>query len=72
MDEVCFDRWNRTEHLDYFFFQKLGRNKAQELSTTRIKVKSFTSGLCFNVHLDSMHPTVKLFFIKAALFSGFK
>lgn len=41
-------------------FQKLRGNKAQELSTTHIKVKTFTSGLCFNVHLDSMHPPVKL------------
>ena len=48
-------------------FQKLRRNKAQELSTTRIKVKTFTSGLCFNVHLDSMRPAVKLLY-KAALF----
>lgn len=69
MDQVRFDRW------DWSTFPKTqSETKAQELSTTHIKsTVSFASGLCFNVHLDSMHPAkVKLFCMKTASFRRLK
>lgn len=60
MDEVCFDRWDCTEYLDYFS-KNSGEIKLRSWALCALKSKVFTSGVCFNVHLDSMCTTVKLF-----------